>query len=223
LPNAKELQSIIDYERSPSYTNSAAISEIFQIAEITNEAGEKDYPSYWTSTTHYDGPSPNKAVYVCFGRALGYMNGQWMDVHGAGAQRSDLKDGDPNNYPEGHGPQGDAIRIYNYVRLVRDADITTGIDESDSENLPTDFQLNQNYPNPFNPSTTISFTLPTSGAVSLEIYNMLGQRVATLVNGNLSACHHSYKWNAANFSSGIFYYRLTSKVTSETRKMLLVK
>ena len=50
------------------------------------------------------------------------MNGAWVDVHGAGAQRSDPKAGDPADYPTGNGPQGDAIRIYNYVRLVRDAD-----------------------------------------------------------------------------------------------------
>ena len=120
VPNAKELQSIVDYSRSPSYTNSAAISELFNVPEITNEGGEVDYPWYWTSTTHYDGPMPNKAVYVCFGRALGFWEGEWQDVHGAGAQRSDPKVGDPANYPEGFGPQGDAIRIYNYVRLVRD-------------------------------------------------------------------------------------------------------
>ncbi len=53
------------------------------------------------------------------------MNNQWRDVHGAGAQRSDPKSGDPNDYPTGHGPQGDAIRIYNYVRLVRDADVVS--------------------------------------------------------------------------------------------------
>ena len=60
------------------------------------------------------------AAYVSFGRALGYMNNQWMDVHGAGAQRSDPKAGNPADIPKGRGPQGDAIRIYNYVRCVRD-------------------------------------------------------------------------------------------------------
>ena len=60
------------------------------------------------------------ASYVSFGKALGYMFDNWIDVHGAGAQRSDPKIGDVSNYPTGHGPQGDAIRIYNYVRLVRD-------------------------------------------------------------------------------------------------------
>lgn len=120
LPNAKELQSIVDYSRSPSYTNSAAISELFTVPQITNEGEQVDYPWYWTSTTHNDGLQPDRGVYVCFGRALGYWENEWQDVHGAGAQRSDPKAGNPADYPYGHGPQGDAIRIYNYVRLVRD-------------------------------------------------------------------------------------------------------
>ena len=123
LPNAKELQSIVDYTRSPDTTASAAIDPVFNATSITNEAGQSDYPYYWSNTTHANWstmPGTN-AAYVAFGRAMGYMNGQWMDVHGAGAQRSDPKAGDPSDYPTGHGPQGDAIRIYNYVRLVRDA------------------------------------------------------------------------------------------------------
>ena len=120
LPDAKELQSIVDYTRSPGTTNSAAIDPLFSSTEITNEAGESDYSFYWSSTTHanWSSVSGGFAVYVCFGRALGYMNG-WEDVHGAGAQRSDPKVGDPSQYPTGHGPQGDAIRIYNFVRCVR--------------------------------------------------------------------------------------------------------
>jgi hypothetical protein len=61
-------------------------------------------------------------MYVAFRRGLGYMNGEWIDVHGAGCQRSDPKQGDPDDYPTGMGPQGDARRIDNFVRLVRDAD-----------------------------------------------------------------------------------------------------
>lgn len=120
LPDVKELQSIIDYKRSPSTTNSAAIDPLFTCTGITNEAGEADYPSYWSSTTHsnWSAVAGANAAYVSFGRSMGYMN-EWVDVHGAGAQRSDPKFGDPNDYPTGHGPQGDAIRIYNYVRLVR--------------------------------------------------------------------------------------------------------
>jgi hypothetical protein len=122
LPNAKELQSIVDYTRSPSTTDSAAIDSMFSVTSIVNEAGQIDYPCYWSSTTHAsyrEGQEGGGAVYVAFGRAMGYMNGQWMDVHGAGAQRSDPKTGNPENYPYGRGPQGDAIRIYNYVRPVR--------------------------------------------------------------------------------------------------------
>lgn len=120
LPNAKELQGIVDYTRSPDTTGSAAINPLFSCTKIRNEAGKDDYPYYWTSTTHATSNGMGSfAVYVAFGRAMGYMNGSWNDVHGAGAQRSDPKNGNPADYPTGHGPQGDAIRIYNYVRLVR--------------------------------------------------------------------------------------------------------
>jgi hypothetical protein len=130
LPNAKEMQSIVDYTRSPDTTGSAAIDPVFNITQITNEAGEVDYPWFWTSTTHVRSDGSGAAgVYICFGRATGYMNGSWLDVHGAGAQRSDRKGGDftgltyePDGYYFAQSPQGDATRIYNYVRLVRDAE-----------------------------------------------------------------------------------------------------
>lgn len=123
LPNAKELQSIVDYQRSPDATNSPAIDPIFSCTAIKNEGRKNDYPFYWSSTTHLDNMG---AVYVCFGRALGFMamppnsgNLKLLDVHGAGAQRSDPKSGNPSDFPHGKGPQGDVIRIYNYARLVR--------------------------------------------------------------------------------------------------------
>ncbi len=117
LPNVKELQSIVDYSRSPDTTGSAAIDPMFRTSSIKNEAGDKDYPCFWSSTTHLDGPQPgSNGAYVAFGRALGQMRGTIMDVHGAGAQRSDPKTGKP---VMGHGPQGDARRVFNYVRCVR--------------------------------------------------------------------------------------------------------
>jgi hypothetical protein len=124
LPDVKELQSIVDYSRSPGTTNSAAIDPLFNSTSITNEADQADYGCYWTSTTHanWSAVGGGFASYVSFGRAMGYMDGRWQDVHGAGAQRSDPKMGNPDDFPTGHGPQGDAIRIYNYVRCVRDAD-----------------------------------------------------------------------------------------------------
>ena len=123
LPNAKELHSIIDYSLSPDTTSTAAINPIFNISPITNEAADTDYPFFWTGTTHAaSNGTGGSAVYIAFGRALGYMDGNWIDVHGAGAQRSDPKTGDPADYPEGHGPQGDAIRIFNHARCVRNGD-----------------------------------------------------------------------------------------------------
>ncbi len=134
MPNAKELQSIVDYSRSPATTNSAAINPLFSVTAISNEGGAADFPWYWASTTHLDS---NGAVYVAFGRALGWMQQpgsssySLLDVHGAGAQRSDPKSGSVSNYLLGKdasgksvyglGPQGDVIRIANFVRLVRDA------------------------------------------------------------------------------------------------------
>ena len=125
LPNAKELQSIVDYTRSPDTTGSPAIGPYFSCTMITNEAGQPDYPYYWTSTTHESSNGLGGfACYISFGRALGYINGRWVDIHGAGAQRSDPKVGSASEYPQGHGPQGDAIRIDNYVRMVRGGNVT---------------------------------------------------------------------------------------------------
>lgn len=123
LPSAKELQSIVDYSRSPKTSSSPAIDPVFNCTKITNEAGNEDYPFYWTSTTHASMMGGGAGIYICFGRGMGYMPefGGWSDVHGAGCQRSDPKTGNVSDYPQGHGPQGDAIRILNYVRLVRNA------------------------------------------------------------------------------------------------------
>jgi hypothetical protein len=127
LPDAKELQSIVDYTRSPATTGSAAIDPVFLCTAIVDEGGDINYPFYWTGTTHENMGADfgTAAVYIAFGEALGWMQPQGgglptlMDVHGAGAQRSDPKIGDPADWPYGHGPQGDVIRIHNYVRCVR--------------------------------------------------------------------------------------------------------
>ncbi len=156
LPNGKELQSILDYSRAPDTTNSAAIDPIFNISTITNEAGQTDYPAFWSSTTHASPRGGESANYINFGRSMGYMNGSWMDVHGAGAQRSDPKTGSAADWPTGHGPQGDAIRVDNYVRCVTDSNtsvntngnpsaITAG---SETNNQPPAGQQSQTQPSP---------------------------------------------------------------------------
>lgn len=132
LPNAKELHSLVDYTRSPDTHGSAAIDPVFNATSFTNEGGWTDWGSYWASTTHvsFSGNGSN-AVYVSFGEALGYMNSSMMDVHGAGAQRSDDKldvSTEPGaksadiGYGLFHykGPQGDILRNNNKVRCVRE-------------------------------------------------------------------------------------------------------
>ncbi|MHC4984635.1 MAG: Lcl C-terminal domain-containing protein [Planctomycetota bacterium] len=147
LPNAKELQSIVDYTRSPDTTRSAAIDPVFEVTAITNEGGRPDYPCYWTGTSHIRPDSASAAVYVAFGRALGYMQRPrssrktLMDVHGAGAQRSDPKSGDAGEFPEGRGPQGDVIRITNFVRCVRG-----GVAESRASGPAVEMRANSRSP-----------------------------------------------------------------------------
>jgi hypothetical protein len=140
MPNVKELQGIVNYSNAPDYNGLPAIdTNYFICTSITNEAGQPDFPYYWTSTTHggysTDNTGGGDADYVAFGRALGWpsTNPKWVDVHGAGAQRSDPKVAPPYAYATtytvttngvtytgySHGPQGDALRGLNYVRLVR--------------------------------------------------------------------------------------------------------
>jgi len=86
-----------------------------------------------------------------------------------------------------------------------------------------DFALNQNYPNPFNPSTAITFTIPAATKVNLSVYNVLGQRVASLVNRDLSAGAHTYTFDASALSSGMYFYRLEAGANVSVKKMMLIK
>ncbi len=204
---------------------------MFEVTQIIDEGGNTNYPFYWTNTTHQDGNVDNryqKAVYVAFGEALGFMevppnsgNYVLMDVHGAGAQRSDPKFGDPDNYPHGFGPQGDVIRIYNYVRLVRNASVT-GVKQS-KVNVPKQFQLTQNFPNPFNPTTNIGFTISDFGFVSLKVYNSLGEEVTELINKVMPAGTYNVKFDGKNLASGVYFYRIKTGNFIQTKKMLLIK
>ena len=131
LPNAKELQSIVDYTRSPATTSSAAIDSKFTATSFVNENSATDYGYYWASTTHiWNDGSGKSGVYLSFGRAAGYMNPNYYDVHGAGAQRSNYKT-NVSSTPAASsttltnglfyyfGPQGDIQRANNKVRCVR--------------------------------------------------------------------------------------------------------
>ncbi|RKX21698.1 MAG: hypothetical protein DRP35_03670, partial [Candidatus Zixiibacteriota bacterium] len=92
-----------------------------------------------------------------------------------------------------------------------------------SQLLPSVYALDQNYPNPFNPATGISFSLPKASHVTLTVYNIMGQKVAELANGEMPAGNHAVEWDASAMSSGVYLYRLETNEFSDTKKMLLIK
>ena len=98
----------------------------------------------------------------------------------------------------------------------------TGV-ATDNPKLPTKYSLSQNYPNPFNPSTLVSFSIPQSGYVTLKVYNLLGQEVATLINKEMTVGSHQVMFEASNLASGVYLYRLSSNGVTLTKKMMLMK
>ncbi|MDZ7623064.1 MAG: T9SS type A sorting domain-containing protein [Ignavibacteriaceae bacterium] len=93
---------------------------------------------------------------------------------------------------------------------------------------PAEFSLAQNYPNPFNPTTTIGFSLATDSKVSLKIFNALGQEVNSIVNGNMTSGFHEIAFDASEFNSGVYFYRIDAtgidgQNFSQVRKMILAK
>jgi hypothetical protein len=105
---------------------------------------------------------------------------------------------------------------------LADMGVSSVFDYPEGE-IPQDYQLAQNYPNPFNPSTTIEFTLPVQTDVSVTIYDALGNELEVLFSGSKSAGTHSVNWNATNYASGIYFYRLNAGSFNQVKKMLLLK
>ena len=220
LPNAKELQSIVDYSRSPQTTNSPALDPVFECSVITDEGGAPNYPFCWSSTTHADGPPDmkyTKAAYVCFGEALGFLemppgSGNYFltDVHGAGAQRSDPKIGDPADFPLGFGPQGDVIRIYNYVRLVRDADTSTGMND-----IPTSPAPPLIFPNPAKAYLTAVLPPFWEGG-SLALFDSRGRVVyaTTVASGRAEI-------DTAGFPAGMYYLQVKKEGFAVARRAVI--
>lgn len=106
--------------------------------------------------------------------------------------------------------------------------VGTDVQEIPTSELPSTYSLAQNYPNPFNPSTAIEFTVPVRGDVRVSVYNLLGQRVATLVDQPMSPGTYRTDWNGRDeagnpVASGIYFYRLEAEQFLETRKMMLLK
>ncbi|KAA3661805.1 MAG: T9SS C-terminal target domain-containing protein, partial [Calditrichaeota bacterium] len=108
------------------------------------------------------------------------------------------------------------LYVYTYSRT------TTEVNRANVQ-IPANFELKQNYPNPFNPTTTFEFVLAESGIVTLKVYNVLGAEVATLVDGQKPVGRHAMTFEAADLTSGLYYYTMTAKNYKQTRKMLFIK
>ena len=117
---------------------------------------------------------------------------------------------------------GYAVSTNGTVIKLADSVLVTGI-KSPLKNAPSEYKLEQNYPNPFNPSTTIEFKIPSEGLVTLKVYDILGHEISVLMNEKLHPGSYNVVWDADNFPSGVYYYKLQSGSFSETRKMILLK
>jgi photosystem II stability/assembly factor-like uncharacterized protein len=102
-------------------------------------------------------------------------------------------------------------------------DLLTDVEDFDAEGMVNDYSLEQNYPNPFNPSTNITFSLKNENKVELAVYNIIGQKVFTLVNRNYEAGNHTVKFDASELTSGIYFYTMKVGSYSISKKMLLLK
>ena len=89
--------------------------------------------------------------------------------------------------------------------------------------VPAKYDLSQNYPNPFNPSTKISYDIPVDGNVSLKLYDIMGREMKTLVNEVQTSGYYTIDFNASSFSSGVYYYTISSGSFVSTKKMMLLK
>lgn len=114
-------------------------------------------------------------------------------------------------------PGGSVTPVQDFAAVM----VTTGVDDDGA--LPVEFSLKQNYPNPFNASTTVKFSLPEAGDVTIEIFDILGRHIETLVSGNQPAGEHSVIWNADNQPSGVYFYRINSGSFTDQKSCLLLK
>ena len=135
-----------------------------------------------------------------------YINDQDNSVH--------LLVGDPSDYASGP----------SMGRVIVHSNTVTGlIDTEKNELIPDKFHLSQNFPNPFNPTTTIHYKLPEANPVTIKIYNLLGQKIVTLVDKWMPAGSYQVKFDAAGFASGLYFYRIEAGKYSQVRKMMLLR
>jgi hypothetical protein len=109
------------------------------------------------------------------------------------------------------------------IWLLKFSEIITDVKARPGREITQSYNLHQNYPNPFNPSTTIEFDLPKTSEVTLKVYNIVGEEVATLLSASLPSGPHSVEWDAGELATGAYLYRLQAGEYVQTRKMMLMK
>jgi hypothetical protein len=150
---------------------------------------------------------------------------EWSDMYGNQYGQEDypvaiLLDKKNNILLAGASEIGNGIRAYTTIKYKRTSVVSTG---SPKPPVIKKFSFAQNYPNPFNPNTTIEYYLPFPTKVTLTIYNVIGERVAILVNDEKQSGLNKIKWNAGNLTSGIYYYEIKSKNFRRAKRMVLLK
>jgi len=152
------------------------------------------------------------------------VTNQWEELTFDFSEVENPPGGEPYNgitiFPDFQDRSQENVIFFDNITF-NETQLVTSVEELD--NLPNQFVLNQNYPNPFNPTTNITFTIPQSSDVKLEVFNTVGQRVITLVNGVRNAGTHTITFDASNLASGVYLYRLTSGNNVQINKMLLLK
>ncbi len=129
--------------------------------------------------------------------------------------------------PKSYTYSDNSLKSGDYTYRLKQVDFSGGYKYSKevevSVNVPTEFSLDQNFPNPFNPTTMIKYSIPADQNVKLNVYNLLGQKVTTLVEGFQKAGQHEINFNASGFASGVYIYKLEAGTQSSIKKMILMK
>ncbi len=181
------------------------------------------YPADFTWYSANSPYSPGKLDYIIYsGSVLKKMNGYVLFTKGM----------NPDTLKAYGLKPDDSIDASDHIPVVTDfklLSVATSVNNSSGSILPEHIKLDQNYPNPFNPTTTIRFSLKESSKVTLNVYNLLGQKVATLINEDMSSGYKTVDFNATNLASGVYLYRLAVTGISDgasyinTKKMILLK
>lgn len=176
--------------------------------------------------------------YLNYKIQLNWVTKTEVNNYGFNVERR-INDGEWNRigFVEGHG-NSNSPKDYSYIDKdlfaggskfqyrLKQVDTDGTFEYSDVvevEVMPTQYELSQNYPNPFNPSTTIRFSLPQASQIKIELYNVIGEQVATLADGMYESGYHKIDFNAGSLPSGTYIYRLISESFVQTKKMMILK